>query len=372
MVATAPEPHEEISLRATYWLQLEISINEEHTLVLPQGVARIYEVDVDGEPTDALEVRIRRPIDADIVRDLHLIAAGRVPGGTNINHPSLVRRRRANGPPVIDAEGKVRGGPIPFDAFPARLQGEVRRLRGDLGDASQAVARALRWRLGAAGSHRTLSRTKSPEWSTDETSWHRLPGGQTLRFLPAAWPELSERTMVDVERIASSGPEEPVAHAILREASDNASRNPRSSLVLAVAAIEVGIKGFISEVSPSAGWLATEAPSPPVHKMIRDYLPTLAGPQGRSIRRPPPVVLNLVNQAIEARNAVAHRGQKPGPWSDEQLKLLLVMARAFLYALDYVRGIDWASDVLTDDDRATWGIGLAAPSTEKRRNHPRP
>lgn len=56
MAPSAPEPHEEISLRAKYWLQLEITINDEQILVLPQGVARPYEVDVDGEPTDGLEV----------------------------------------------------------------------------------------------------------------------------------------------------------------------------------------------------------------------------------------------------------------------------------------------------------------------------
>jgi len=370
MAASTTRPRAEISLRANYWLQLEITVNEEQMLRLPHGSARLYEGNVDGEPTNGLEVRLRRPIDADIVRDLELIAAGRVPDGTDRNHPSFIRRRRQDRPPVFDAEGKVRG-PIPFDAIPSRLQSEVRRLRDELRDASQATAWALRWRLGAAGSHRTLSRPKSPEWSTDETNWHRLPGGRALRFLPGIWPALDQRTITDIERIASSGPEEPVAHAILREAGDNASKNPRSSLVLAVAAIEVGIKQFISEVSPAAGWLATEAPSPPVHKMIRDYLPTLAGSQGRSISRPPPATLKLVSDAIEARNAVAHRGQKPGTWPEERLKMLLAMARAFLYALDFVRGVDWAIDVLAADDQATWGVARAAPIPANRSDTPR-
>jgi hypothetical protein len=165
------------------------------------------------------------------------------------------------------------------------------------------------------------------------------------------------RAKVDIERLASAGPAEPIAHELLREADDNAYPNPRSSLVLAVAAIETGIKAYVSDVAPPATWLALEAPSPPVLRMICEYLPTLPTPRGQLSGKPPKRIRSLIGGAVEARNKVAHQG-RAGP-SFKDLDELLVTARDFLYALDFFRGQDWAIEHLSEEARAAWGISTS-------------
>jgi hypothetical protein len=147
-------------------------------------------------------------------------------------------------------------------------------------------------------------------------------------------------------------PAEPVAHAILREATENLGLNPRSSLVLCVVAVEVGVKHFISRAAPEASWLATEVASPPIAKMIASYLPTLARKDERRLRRPPRELLKLIGDATEARNAVAHRGESG--MSLPERRQLADVTRAFLYAVDYVIGTDWAIELLTQAERQTW------------------
>jgi len=143
-------------------------------------------------------------------------------------------------------------------------------------------------------------------------------------------------------------------HELLREAEQNAYSNPRSSLVLAVAAIEAGIKAYVADVAPAAEWLAFKAPSPPVAKMIADYLPTLPGSAGARIGKPSRRIRTLIQDAVEARNNVAHTGT--GEWSHEKLDELIDTARDFLYALDYFRGREWAIEHLSEQARSDWGI----------------
>lgn len=60
--------------------------------------------------------------------------------------------------------------------------------------------------------------------------------------------------------------EKPVANA-----AANRKENPRSSLVLAVVAAEVGFKQFASKVFPDAGWVLEKLSSPPLDTMLQAF-----------------------------------------------------------------------------------------------------
>jgi hypothetical protein len=64
-----------------------------------------------------------------------------------------------------------------------------------------------------------------------------------------------------VSTVVANGGDEPLARQILREAWAQKSASPRSALVLAIAAAEVGFKQCVSQLVPEARWLVEEIPS---------------------------------------------------------------------------------------------------------------
>jgi hypothetical protein len=200
----------------------------------------------------------KRSLPRKYVDVISMVAQGQVPPGSDDTNRSLINRRK-----MAKADGRLRF-PMRFSALPETIREQSTSLRDEIQEQAQRLARALRWRLGSAGSHQTLARDGSPKWSLDGLGWHDLPiGGTPLRFGVTIFPRVDEAVAAQIGSIAGSDEGEPVAHAILREAQDNLARNPRSSLVLAVVAIEVGMKSFISRVAPAAAWLANEVPTLP-------------------------------------------------------------------------------------------------------------
>jgi hypothetical protein len=101
-----------------------------------------------------------------------------------------------------------------------------------------------------------------------------------------------------VEAAYATGAEEPVAHELLREAEDNTGSNPRSALVLATAALEVGVKAYVAALIPDTRWLAFNAPSPPVALLLNRYLPTLKSRRPEPFPKPPTGLNKAVDDAV--------------------------------------------------------------------------
>jgi hypothetical protein len=102
---------------------------------------------------------------------------------------------------------------------------------------------------------------------------------------------------------------------------------------------------------PGAEWLANNVPSPPLHKMLSEYLPQMPVKlkvQGR-VLRPPTRVLTTLKKGVYARNTTIHIGSEP-PQPD-QLKELLLSVRDLLYLLDYYCGNHWAADNIRDETK---------------------
>jgi len=119
--------------------------------------------------------------------------------------------------------------------------------------------------------------------------------------------------MSEVQRLLDADLDMPVGHELLVEAGEYAFASPRSSLVLSLAALEVGFKDLVGKLVPGAAWLVAEVPSPPLERMLRDYLPSLpkvleinVGAADTLI----PTVTAEVRKANDLRNNLVHTGTR--------------------------------------------------------------
>ena len=130
--------------------------------------------------------------------------------------------------------------------------------------------------------------------------------------------------------------------------------NSRSSLVIGVAAAEVGLKQLIAALVPHAKSLVENIPSPPLDTMIRKVLPDL--PIKADIepaRRAPRHLRTAIIAAVEDRNRIVHLGAMPRC----DLREALLAIREFLYLLDMYSGHAWAATLLTEKTQSA----LAGP-----------
>lgn len=208
------------------------------------------------------------------------------------------------------------------------------------------VAGVLRWRFGMFGADEPWTSTHVFVQVDD----------QTIEFHPMGQASLGhDRTRLDqgglshIAALVEASLTQPLAHELWREAWNLQYSRPRSSLVLGVAAAEVGFKHLVALLVPHAESLVEHVPSPPLDVMIRKVLPDLPV---RSAISPlllcPRRIRHQLVEAVEARNKVVHRGATP----TLSLWTTLQAVREFLYLLDLHAGHAWSESFLADDTRA--------------------
>jgi hypothetical protein len=103
--------------------------------------------------------------------------------------------------------------------------------------------------------------------------------------------QLEPGGLAAVADLVTSSQREPVAHELWREAWNLRHTNPRSSLVIGVAAAEVGLKQLIAASVPDAASLVENIPSPPLdvqrivgvdlgHRLLPRQLRVIGDPRG--------------------------------------------------------------------------------------------
>lgn len=154
---------------------------------------------------------------------------------------------------------------------------------------------------------------------------------------------LSDQTEEWLAALAASGAREPLAREIWHTALGAHKRHEyRTAIILAMNAVEVGLKQFIGASIPQAEWFVLNAQMPPMTKVLRDFLPTLPGVDPTQL--PDPKIRKVLTDAVERRNAFIHVGvkfsdPKPLPDKNESLKVLGA-ASDLLWLLDYYSGND--------------------------------
>lgn len=222
--------------------------------------------------------------------------------------------------------------------------------------ATQRMVKLLRWVYGQRGRSNPF-RDESIAFSIDNrVTWHPLAlplsvYGYSIRPIAPA-----ENAFAFVSSLLTSGTREPLGHELIRDAWQQRVASPRSALVAAVSAVEVGLKELISDLVPQAEWLALETQTPPVVKMLKNYLPTL--PVRLTLNDeappPPPRVRRIIQDAVEQRNAISHQGARP-----PDIRALLEIIEAVedtLWLFDYYRGHHWALRIISHETQSELDI----------------
>lgn len=238
-----------------------------------------------------------------------------------------------------------------MEEMPDTFRSFCREADGTLSRAIQRFVGVLRWRIGMLNAFPLWAH--GSEFSVDGgVVWHWLPHDISGKILisergPTA---LSSAVVEDAKKLIVEGKEDSISRQLFREAWALRLSNPRAALAVGYASLEVGCKELIGKLVPEAKWLAMEAPTPPLDKILTKFLPQLPKKLnfkgGPAIPRP---LLKHVREAMEARNTLAHKGEFN--WNDEKLEAVLSSFNDLLLMFDVYAGQKWASELVSYETR---------------------
>lgn len=238
-----------------------------------------------------------------------------------------------------------------IDEFPEHFRSYLSQINHELSDACRLVVNAARWRTNTLGPHNPIS-TRGLSWSRDKEFWHPAPSSFSIRILGASSTvRISKKIEEDVKNIITNSVQEPVHHELFREAWGQRNGNSRSSLITGLSALEVAIKTTISTLIPNTTWLVENLPSPPVSRLLIEYIPKLptVNTIGGKVLPPPKQITDIIKKAVIIRNQIAHIGGKAP--NDETLDRILDAIRDTLWLLDYYCGYLWAYNHISESTK---------------------
>jgi hypothetical protein len=248
--------------------------------------------------------------------------------------------------PVVD--GKIQEGDpatefldMVFGELPARMESTVS---------------LFRWRQGIAEGPPDPCHTMRAHYSEDGEALREVSLVRGVRITWGLTGPGAPRADAcnDVVELAAESSEEPLGRQLFREAWTERKSRPRSSLVIGVAAAEVGFKKLVGALVPQAQWLVDEVQTPALSKMLSKFLPTLpirAKFIGKTVR-PPKALLNKLDEAVQRRNKLVHAGQPPPRW--DELEEMLRAVNDFLWICDLYQGHEWAAKHISHETQKAW------------------
>jgi hypothetical protein len=219
----------------------------------------------------------------------------------------------------------------------------VKKVYDEMSDLIQRTLRLARWRTNSRGGPNPI-RSAVPSyfvWSADGSNWKMVADSISARIRLVANSRIWSKDDAEfVQTEIVKGSSEPLGHELLREADVNRETNPRSSLILAVAAAEVGFKQFASTVLKDTAWLL-ELPSPPLTEMLARFpWATLKLRISGKVPVVPDVIIGELKKAVTLRNKIVHSGS--AALDRDSIDGILDNVSDFLYFLDLVReGQPW-------------------------------
>jgi hypothetical protein len=244
--------------------------------------------------------------------------------------------------PYVDKHGNIAPKHNPsIVLFPKDFRDFYFGLQHELSESIKRTAKIVRWRLAKRIPHLPTDHTRGLSWSINGRKWKKMPFDLSFKMNFDLVPRLEKEVLDDIRKLYGND-NEPLGHEIFLEAWELRSTNPRSSLVIGIAAAEVGFKQFVSKLVPHAQWLADNSPSPPLVKMVTNYLPLLPAKLKivNEVLTLPKSVRTVVQKGVELRNRTTHVGQAAP--SEKELEEILLAIRDLLYLLDFYCGYKWA------------------------------
>lgn len=250
---------------------------------------------------------------------------------------------------VIDADGRV--GEFGFRRrwLPTRLYNLLCKSESELLTEADRFLGALRWVEGLSNVPTIAELNTWIGWRPIRTKqFHHVPiqnEATSGNGVPTLRKNIDLRKRLETVWSPSVGIE-PLGHSLLHEAQRASERDPRAALLMCASALEAGLKEHISERVPEAEWMVLNMPSPPMHKILKQYLPQLYpnvnGLQWSDWKNQ----FSDIQKLIETRNLLAHKGS----FAEEvPLDAYIVATRNVLILCDFLRGNEWAADHMTND-----------------------
>ena len=237
-----------------------------------------------------------------------------------------------------------------LSGFPENFRSFVKSVSDELRDIAYRTISVLRWRANELGPHNPIA-TRGLYWSTGGSFWHPMPADRLLRTEIHGVLRTSDRVRDEVDVIVAAGGFAPLHHDLYREAWEQRYKNPRSSIVIGMAATELSVKRCISDLVPEAEWIATNLPSPPLIRMLNEYFPRLPAQCDFNgcVKPPPKAVLEDLKKGVTIRNQLSHAGTSSP--SGDTVEAILLSVHDLLWLVDYYSGHDWAIDFLRPETR---------------------
>lgn len=245
---------------------------------------------------------------------------------------------------LIEQDGTIAPGfLVPKELLPTEAQTLLEEAEIILVTARDRFLTLLRWSQGAEAADKLVD-SSNLYWRVDPGLYYSVPQNlsapRSARALRRGfqWGQDYETAMT---QLWPRDVQESLAHEMIREAQTLVQQSPRSALLIAASAAEAGVKQHLSKVAPHAAWLLENSPSPPVFKMLRDYLPAVNTAAGRNVGfwealKP---TLKAIEILFQTRNTLAHTGLMP---TDVDVQAAVDTVRDLLYVLDVVEGESWA------------------------------
>lgn len=234
--------------------------------------------------------------------------------------------------------------------IPALVLESIAPIDTALEDAAAMIAGLLRWRCNIPGPIALVG--KGQEWSADGMQWRadcRRSPFPNVSFGPDL--VVNDARRADLSTMLATQTREPLHQSLLREASSLRASNPRSALAIVVTAAETAIKSLVGQLAPEASWLVRNLPSPPLAKIVEEYLPTL--PHTVPIKFAPELVKGL-KIIVTARNELVHG--KGIELDDAALERGYAAIRDIVWLCDYFGGIAWAVNRVRPETLAAMGL----------------
>ncbi len=223
-------------------------------------------------------------------------------------------------------------------SLPKYLSTPMDRAEQELDTAARRVYRMLLWKHGMAETKRRELKPGALMFSFDGTSWHPSDLGSIFATIEAVDDfRRMDEVEGDIRALLDDGRCAPVWFELLSEAWDLHVTAPRSSLIIAGSALEVGLKELADQVAPSAGLVLRNVNSPSSVKLLQSVVAQLPAKNTvyGEVLTPPEKNLELIQKAVSLRSAVVHAGKEA---SSATIEKYLAAIEKTLYLLDFYAG----------------------------------
>lgn len=223
----------------------------------------------------------------------------------------------------------------------------LKELTKNLSKAIEDTISTIRWVHKLTDCQSYIRYSKGIKWSNDgENDWEQFPDQIHFEISVEGvyFINFESHEVETVQKLLAKNKFEPLGHELLIEAWSLKKENPRSALVMGIAAAETSFKNFVANMIPEASWLISEIQSPPLIKMLSDFLPKITTnlQMDKIAFKPfvPKGILNEIQKGVTIRNELVHG--KVISIQPKKVNSILIAVRDLLYLLDLYSGHLWA------------------------------